>query len=233
MQPYLLIYSHTRPYTDIRPYTGGGTFISQQIWNKIFILHAILGIWIKIEKSSAGNRSMYIDISRWHTFCFGAVSSLTVIRWHRLCSRPRWCRSSRRFTWAFAPPVSLWMLCCAILARRTAIRLFFPNHRLVSFCRSCHLIMPRKHNTLHLFSQTSARGFLISCCVSSITARKNPSFDLSAIFKARRMSDCSSCTSPRCLAIVADMLKTYKKLVAASRVRIGCYLNCIRLRGFL
>jgi len=31
------------------------------------------------------------------------------------------------------------------------------------------------------------------------------------------MSDCSSCTRPPCLAKVADMLKTYKKLVAASK----------------
>jgi hypothetical protein len=36
-------------------------------------------------------------------------------------------------------------------------------------------------------------------------------------FKARRMSDYSSCTRPPCLAIVADMLKTYKQLVVASK----------------
>ena len=42
------------------------------------------------------------------------------------------------------------------------------------------------------------------------------------IFKARHMSDCCSLTRPPCLAIVADMLKTYKKLIAAS-------INMIRL----
>jgi hypothetical protein len=40
------------------------------------------------------------------------------------------------------------------------------------------------------------------------------------IFKARRMSDCSSCNWPPCLATVAGMWKTYKKLVAASNNEI-------------
>jgi len=56
--------------------------------------------------------------------------------------------------------------------------------------------------------------------VSSIAAREKPSFAILAIFKARRMSDCSSCTRPHCLAIVADMLKTYKTLVATSKNEI-------------
>jgi len=71
--------------------------------------------------------------------------------------------------------------------------------------------------TLRFYSsRTSAQGLLIRNCVSSIVARKNPPLTIVAIFKARRMSDCSSCTRPPCLAIVADMFKTYKKLVAAS-----------------
>ena len=62
---------------------------------------------------------------------------------------------------------------------------------------------------IHFFSsQTSAQGFLICCSVSSIAARKNPSLAIMATFKARRMSDCSSCTQPPCFAIVAAMLKT-------------------------
>jgi hypothetical protein len=40
------------------------------------------------------------------------------------------------------------------------------------------------------------------------------------MFKARLMSDCSSCTRPPCLAIIADMLNTYKKLVAASNTEM-------------
>jgi hypothetical protein len=34
------------------------------------------------------------------------------------------------------------------------------------------------------------------------------------------MSECSSCTRPPCLAIVADMLKTYKTLVDGSNNEI-------------
>jgi len=88
------------------------------------------------------------------------------------------------------------------------------------------------NSTPCIFScQTSAWGFLISCCVSSIVVRENPPLAIWAIFKARHMSDYSSCTWPPCLSIVADMLKTYKKLVAGSKVRFGCYLNLIRVRS--
>ena len=74
-----------------------------------------------------------------------------------------------------------------------------------------------QENQLRFFSSwTSARGFLIRCCVSSIAAHENPALAIIAIFKARCMSDCSSCTRPPCLAIVADMLETYQILVAAS-----------------
>jgi len=62
---------------------------------------------------------------------------------------------------------------------------------------------------------------------------QRPFFSHLAISQARRMSDCSSCTWPPCLAIVADMLKSYKKFVAASHVRISRYLNHIRLRTLL
>jgi hypothetical protein len=69
----------------------------------------LLAIGIKIEKSSAGKRSMYIHISGWHTLCFGA---LTVTRWRRWRSGPRWRPSWWRCTRAFAPPACLWILCC-------------------------------------------------------------------------------------------------------------------------
>jgi len=69
-------------------------------------------------------------------------------------------------------------------------------------------------------SRTSARGFLMRHFVSSIAARETPSLAILAIFNPRRMSDCSSCTRPPCLAIVADMLKTYKTLDAASNNEI-------------
>ena len=73
------------------------------------------------------------------------------------------------------------------------------------------------NKTAHFFSsRTSAWGFLIRNCVSSIVVRKNPPLAILPIFKTRRMSDCSSCTQPPFLAIVAYMLKTYKRSVAAS-----------------
>jgi len=78
--------------------TCGWTFISQQIWSKICITHVILGISIKIDKWRAEKRSMYIHISGWHTICFGALSSLTAIRWGRTGSGPRWRQSWWRCT---------------------------------------------------------------------------------------------------------------------------------------
>ena len=69
-------------------------------------------------------------------------------------------------------------------------------------------------------SWTSARGFLMMNCISSIAARENPPLAILAIFKARHVSDCSSCTRPLCLAIVADMLKTHKQSVAACTYQI-------------
>ena len=67
----------------------------------------------------------------------------------------------------------------------------------------------------------------------SIAARENSPLAILAISMARHMSDCSSCTRPPCLAMVADMLNTSKKLVAASKVGLGNYLNHIRLRSLL
>jgi len=98
---------------------------------------------------------------------------------------------------------------------------------IAAFTMSC----PGNTTPRFFSSWTSARGLLISWCLSSIAARKNASLAFLAIFKARRMSDCSSCTRPPCLAIVADMLKTYKELFAASEVRFGYYLNHIWLRS--
>jgi hypothetical protein len=54
-----------------------------------------------------------------------------------------------------------------------------------------------------------------------------------AMFQARRILDCSHCTQPSCLAIEADMLNTYRTVVAASKVRCGYCLNNTRLRSLL
>jgi len=99
------------------------------------------------------------------------------------------------------------------------------RHLSVWFWRSiagCHSVAAftlvcRGNSTPCFFSsQTSVQGLLIRYCDPFIAARENHSLGILAMFKARHMSDCSSCTPPHCLAIVADMLNTYTKLVAAS-----------------
>jgi len=213
--------------------TCGWAFISQQIGKKIFIALAIFDICVKIEKSSAGKRSMYIHISRGHTFWFRTLKCLTLIKWRRRRSWPRWRRSSWRCICAFVHPASLWILCFGIMEGRQAS---VPLSRTIDGCLSITaftLLCPGNTTPRFFPFRTSAYGFLISCCVSSIAAQENSSLAILALFKARCMSDCSSCNWPPCLAIVDEMLKTYKKLVAACRVRIGCYLNHIRLHSLL
>jgi len=79
---------------------------------------------------------------------------------------------------------------------------------IAAFTISC----PGNSTPRFLSSRTPARGLLIRKYVSSIAARKNSPLAIVAIFKARRMSDCSSCIRPPWLAIVAVMLKTYKEI---------------------
>jgi hypothetical protein len=77
------------------------------------------------------------------------------------------------------------------------------------------------NSTPHLFSaQTLAQGQLISDTISCIVACKNLSLAVVAISKARWVSDYSSYTRPLCLPIVADMLNTCSKFVAASNNEI-------------
>jgi len=192
-------------------------------WN----LYCKCGPW---QKSSVGKRSMYIHICGWHTFCFGA---LFVIRWHRWRFGPRWRRSGLWCTLAFAPPACLWIFAVPFWQGMQPSVWFSRTFAGCLSIAAFTLLCPG-NSTLRFFSsRTSARGFLISCCISSIAARENPPLAMLAIFKARRMSDCSSCTWPPCLAIVADMLKTSRKLVAASAVRSRDYLNHIRLHSLL
>jgi len=148
--------------------TSGCSFISQQIWIKIFIMLAILGIWIKNEKMSAGKGSMYIHISRWHTFDFGYVSCLIVTRWNRWHSwwmwHHLWCWLPESHWWrcthASASPARLGILCCPIVARKAAIHLIVPKHSQVSFHCSPHHFTHRKLNSPHLlFSNFSPRFF--------------------------------------------------------------------------
>jgi len=95
------------------------------------------------------------------------------------------------------------------------------------------LSRPRNITPTFFSSRPSAGCYLNCCCVSSIKAWETLPLAISTIFKARRMSECSSCTWPLCLAIVGDMLKTYKKVFAASKVRFGYYLNHIGLCSLL
>jgi len=91
--------------------------------------------------------------------------------------------------------------------------------RSIAGCLSIAALNPLRpgHSTPCFFcSWALAQGFFIRYCVSSIAACENHFLAILAMFKARRTSDCSSCTRPLCLATVADMLNTYKKSDAAS-----------------
>jgi len=73
----------------------------------------------------------------------------------------------------------------------------------VSLYRSLHLCMPRKLNTpLLLFSDLGA-WFLNEIFRFLYCGARKAFLAILAIFNGRRMSDCSSCTRPPCLAIVA------------------------------
>jgi len=197
----------------------------------MFLMHPIYGICIKSERWSAGKWSRYILISGWHTFSFGPCSSLTCIRWRRRHSWPRRHPLWWRCSCANVPPACLWILWCGIWPGRQMSVWF---SRTIAGCVSIAafiLLCAGKTTPRFFSSRTSAWSLLISCCVSSIVAREHPPLAILAIFMAWRMSDYSSCTRPPCLAIVADMFKTYSKLVAASKVRFRYNLNHIQLRN--
>jgi len=79
------------------------------------------------------------------------------------------------------------------------------------------ILCPGTSTLSFLSSWILALGFLIRYCVSSTAVCANPPVAIWAIFHAKCMSDCSNCSRPPCLAIVADMLKTYKGLVSAHK----------------
>jgi hypothetical protein len=101
-------------------------------------------------------------------------------------------------------------------------------HSITAFTMLC----TRNSTTCFISAQTIANGFLISYCISTIAACKNPSLAIFAIFKVRHMSDCSSCTWPPFITIAADMLATYREFVT-SKVRFGYYHNHIQLSSLL
>jgi len=145
-------------------------------------------------------RRIYIHTPGWHTIYSITFVFVSVTWWlrrrsgRRRCSRRRCCRFWWRCAVSFAPPVCLRIRCSAILAWKAAIHVIFINHCWVSFHRSFHLFMPRDPNSslLH-FSDfgTKSSNQLLSLLHCSVP---NPPLAILAIFKARRMSDCSGCT---------------------------------------
>jgi hypothetical protein len=136
--------------------------------------------------------------------------------WHRFwCKRLVlvWCRC----THYFAGLLRLCNLCSAIFTEKAAVDLIFSNHWWVSFCYRLNLSMPWRLNSMGpqlLGCSVCCHNQLLyfrHCCV------QNPPSSNLAIFKAKCILDCSRWIWPPFLAIVADMFKTYKKVVTASK----------------
>ena len=166
-------------------------------------------MWICISGQQMDNLDMlsYCIFTSWGRWCSGQM-------WRRF-----WTWLSVSVIWRCACslvfPSCLQRLCNAMLGKKASGHLICTKHSQVSFNCSLHLFMPTTLNTLLcLFSDLGARFLHQELCFL-IDAREKPSLAIVAILKARRMLDCSSCTRPPCLAIVADMLQTYKKVVGA------------------
>jgi len=153
-------------------------------------------------------RDIWMHISSWQILYLATLSSGIVPGWGG------W-RSWRRCACSCASPACLPILCSEILARKASGRVVLMKHSQVCFHRGLHIHMPSNLDTPLLLSRTSAQCTLIRFGGFSIVACENTSVAISAIFKARRLSDSSSCTRPPSLAIVGDMFETIKKLVAA------------------
>jgi len=132
---------------------------------------------------------------------------------------------SLRLTGRGAPiPLRPWHTCWFLAmpfwhGRQRSIWLSRTIARCLSISAST-ILCPGNSAPCALSSWALAGGLLIKYCLSSIVAHEHPSLAILAIFMARCMSDYSSCTRPPCLAIVADMSKTYKELVAAFKLEI-------------
>jgi len=188
----------------------------------------MLGILIIVERFRTGKRCMRICISSRQIDDFRQLSSGSLTGWG-------WWHAGRRCSWLWSPlsasgrgrctcsfqsPACLQILCSAILARKAAGRLVMTKHCRVSLYCSVHLLMSWKLNTLLLLFSDLGVGVLDEIFHFLYCGAWKAFLSILAIFNARRMSDCSSCTRPPCLAIVADMLKTYKTLVDASNNEI-------------
>ena len=148
-------------------------------------------------------------VTRWGGWC-------SVKRWHRLWSQLA-ASVGWRCTCSCASPTHLCdALPCQFRKEVIWLCCFWQSTAVCLSIAACTGVCRGNSTPLFISSLTLAEGLLIICWVSSMLARGKPPLAIIAIFKTRRMSDCSSCTRPPRLTIVADMLKTYNKLVAAS-----------------
>jgi len=171
-----------------------------------------------------GWEEAYVNAHNWVANCWlGMLISLIITGWCRWCSRHRWyqfwCRLPESVGGA-SIPLSPLRVCGFFVVtfwqgRDLSVWFWWSIARCLSI-PAFNILCPANSTPRFFSFWTLVGGFLMRYCISSIAACKNPPLSILAIFKARCMSDCSSCTRPPRLAIVADMFKTYKKLVAAS-----------------
>jgi len=182
-------------------------------------VRAILGRCIKSKKFSTGKRWMWIPISGCQIDELGTLRSGIVTGWGDKHSGKRCCWLQSRLsasvgcgcTCSFASPACLRMLRSAIVAGKASSGVVLIKYSPVSFYRSLHLAMPRKLHICHLLiSDLGARLLHQIFCFPHCRARK-PFFGHCGHIQGQAHVDCSVCTWPPCLAIVADMLTTYKK----------------------
>jgi len=199
---------------------------------KICLVLAILGRCIEGRWFSTWKRCVRICISGGQIDDIKSVSTGSVTSYGRCCSGQSWCRLwsclwsqlwrllsasvAGRCTWSFASPVSGDFLALPLWQGRHPGVWFWPSIAgclsITAFSFSC----PGNSTPSCFSSLTLARGFLSRYCDSSLAARTNRYLAILAMFQARCLSNCTSFTQSPCLAIVADMMITYKKLVAAS-----------------
>jgi len=201
------------------------TIISQHIWIKIGI---VLGILIIFEKFRKGKACMRIRISGGKlTISDGWAPEVLQVGAGGVPGGGGVSAGAR--TLRRQGEVHLFLCVSSVSAdslrrhfgEEGGRHLVMTKYCRVSLYRSLHLCMPRKLNTpLLLFSDLGA-WFLNEIFRFLYCGARKAFLGHFGHIHGRRMSDCSSCTRPPCLAIVADMLKTYKTLVNASNNEIG------------
>jgi len=125
-----------------------------------------MGICIKIEELSAGQRSMWIYISGWQIVNLGNFSAHFVTGWHSWRSRQTWhwdwCRLLVSVRWrnnlSFAPAECPQILGSAILPTKASISVVMTKYSHLSFYRGLHYSIPSELNSpLLLFSDLGTR----------------------------------------------------------------------------